>query len=391
MQLIDRYLFRELLGPTLVAAAALTGVALLSESLSALDVLVDQRQNVLVFLKIILLAMPQLIAMILPVAVLVGALVSLNRLHTEQEIVICFAGGMSRWRVIAPALQLAAAVSLICLVLTLFVQPLCYRALRETLQTVRADLAATMIQPGKFSHPAPGVTVFAQSMDDDGTIHNLFIDRENGNGRDTTITARDGRLQRRDGGPMLLMRQGANQEFSKTGTLEFLSFDQYVLDLKPLMPADRPVIYKLSDRYPHELFFPDLGGAWERENIGKMLAEGHSRIAAALYSLAFMTMALTAVIGGSFSRLGYGARIGIVAAAALVTRTLGFAAQAAAGPSPALNAMQYLRPLGAAAVAALVLFAPRRAPDSAGPGAAGVAARPRRVSRPAPRACRSMC
>src|SRR5215472_8790791 len=98
MQLIDRYLFRELLGPSLLATAALSGVALLSESLSALDLLVDDRQSVFTFVKVIVLAMPQLIAMVLPVAILVGALVALNRLHTEQEIVICFAGGMSRWR-----------------------------------------------------------------------------------------------------------------------------------------------------------------------------------------------------------------------------------------------------------------------------------------------------
>ncbi|HMO42357.1 MAG TPA: hypothetical protein PKB04_03325, partial [Phenylobacterium sp.] len=37
MRLIDRYLLRELLGPTLLAALALTSVALLSQSLSALD------------------------------------------------------------------------------------------------------------------------------------------------------------------------------------------------------------------------------------------------------------------------------------------------------------------------------------------------------------------
>ncbi|MGH7025132.1 MAG: LPS export ABC transporter permease LptF [Caulobacteraceae bacterium] len=356
MQLIDRYLFRELLGPTLVATAALSGVALLSESLSALDVMVDQRQSVLIFLKIIFLAMPQLIAMIIPVAVLVGGLVGLNRLHTEQEIVICFAGGMSRWRVISPALRLASAACLVTLILNLWIQPLCYRELRQTLLGVRADIAATLIKPGKFSHPAPGVTVFAQSMDDDGTIHNLFIDRNNGNGRDSTVMAREGRLQNRGAAPMLLLRNGANQEFSKDGVLNFLSFDQYVLDLRPLMPADRPVIYKLSDRYPHELFFPDPRGAWERANATKMLAEGHSRIADPLYNLAFMALALTAVIGGSFSRMGYGERITAVAFVALVTRVLGFTAQAAAGSSPALNALQYLVPLGVMAVALAMLF-----------------------------------
>jgi len=362
MRLIDRYLFRQVLGPTMMATAALTGVAILTESLSALDVIVDQRQSSLVFAKIILLAMPQLIAMILPVAVLVGALVALNRLHTEHEIVICFAGGMSRWRVISPALQLAGAIGLVCLVLTLWIQPLCYRALRATLQSVRTDLAATLIKPGKFSHPAPGVTVYAQSVDDDGTIHNLFIDHDTGNGRDSTITARAGRLEVRAGVPMLVMRRGANQEFSKAGTLNYLSFDQYVLDLRPLLAPDRPVLYKLSDRYPHELFFPDTRGAWERENLDKMLAEGHSRIAAAFYNLAFAAMALAAVIGGSFSRMGYGARISAVALAALVTRVLGFGAQAAAGSTPGLNALQYVIPLTAGAIAFLLLFGPQRRP-----------------------------
>ncbi|HEY7900254.1 MAG TPA: LPS export ABC transporter permease LptF [Caulobacteraceae bacterium] len=359
MPLIDRYLLRQLAGPVLLSAAALSGVALLSESLSALDVIVDQRQSVPIFLKVIVLAMPQLVAMILPVAVLVGALVAFNRLHTEQEIVICFAGGMSRWRVVSPAMQLAGVIALFSLVLTLWIQPLCYRELRQTLSNVRADIVATMIRPGKFSHPAPGVTVFAQSVDDDGAIHNLFIDRQLERGRDTTFMAREGRLQIRGDTPMLLMRHGANQEFSKAGVLNYLSFDQYVLDLRPFMTPDRAVIYKLSDRYPHELFFPDLSRAWERANVDRLLAEGHARIADPLYNLAFMALALTAVIGGSFSRLGYGTRIAAAACVALVARVAGFTVQAAAGSAPMWNSAQYLVPLAVLAFAFMALFARR--------------------------------
>jgi lipopolysaccharide export system permease protein len=205
-------------------------------------------------------------------------------------------------------------------------------------------------------------------VDDDGAIRNLFIDHETGNGRDTTVMAREGRLQHRVGAPMLTMRHGASQEFSKAGTLNFLSFDQYVLDLRPLMAPDRPVIYKLSDRYPHELFFPDMRGAWERANAAKMLAEGHSRLAAPLYNVAFMAMALTAVIGGSFSRLGYGARIAAVAFAALIVRVAGFSAQAAATATPGMNLAQYLIPLGATAVALVLLFGrrPQRQMELAG-------------------------
>ena len=367
MSLIDRYLFRQLLGPTLLATAALSAVAVLSQSLSALGILVDQRQSALVFAKIVLLAMPQLIVVILPIAGLVAALMAMNRLHTEQEIIICFAGGMSRWGVIAPAMRLAAVMTLISLVLTLWIQPWSYRRLRDTLETVRADLITSMIKPGEFTHPAPGLTVYAQTVDDEGAIHNLFINRDTGNGRDSTITAREGQLQRRGGAPVLLMRHGASQEFSSAGVLNFLSFDEYIFDLRPLMALDRAVRYKLSDRYPHELFFPDARQEWERDNINKMLAEGHSRLATPLYNIAFMAMALAAVIGGAFSRMGYGARIAAVAAAALVARTLGFAVQAAAGAHPDLNVVQYLVPILATLISAMVLFGRRTAPLRAPP------------------------
>ena len=360
MPLVERYLLRQMLGPTLLATAALSGVAILSQTLSALDILVEQRQSVAVFVRIILLAMPQLVALILPVAVLVAALVAMNRLHTEQEIVICYAAGMSRWQVVRPAITLSAGLALVTLVITLWLQPWSYRALRDTLDTVRTDLAATMIRPGAFTHPAPGLTVYAQAVDDDGTIHNLFVNRDVGKGRDITITAREGRLKSRSGARMLVMRHGANQEFSSNGVLNYLSFDEYVVDLRPLMALDRVVRYKLSDRYLHELFFPDTRQAWERDNMNKLLAEGHSRLAAPLYVVAFMAMAMAAVLGGPFQKLGYGARIAAVAAAALVVRTSGFAIQAAADGAPWINVAQYLLPVGAMIASAVVLFGRHR-------------------------------
>lgn len=360
MSLIEDYLHRQLREPTLQATLALTGVAILSESLSAIGLVLNQRQSPLVFAKVILLAMPQLIVLILPVAVLVAGLVSINRLHRDNEIVICFSSGMSRWRVMSPAVRLSALVAMLSLIITLWVQPLCYRALRDTLLTVRTDLLATMIRPGQFTHPAPGMTVYARSLDEEGTIRNLFIDRRLNGGRDTTITAREGRLRQYGAAPMLILRHGANQELSPTGTLNYLAFDKYVLDLRPLIATKPSVRYKLSDRYLHELLYPDLRQPWERANVRPMLAEAHSRLSAPLYNIAFMFLALTAVIGGPFSRLGYGARIAVVAAAALLARTLGFAAQAASGATSVLNVLQYAIPLGVTLICALILLRPGR-------------------------------
>ena len=306
MRLIDRYLLRQLLGPTVLATAALSALALLSTSLSQLDILVSQRQSAVIFLKITLLAMPQLINMVMPIALFVAALVALNRLQVEQEIVVCFAGGMSRWSVIQPALRLASVVAIIALCINLWVQPAAARLMRETLYQVRTDLASTLVREGEFTEPVPGLTVYAQTIDNGGLLHNLFIHQATADGGATTYTAETGRIIKRAGKPGLLMHRGSSQEFSQTGVLNFLSFDDYLFDLSKMLSTTELVHYKPSDRYLHELLYPDLTQDWEQRNRLKLLAEGHSRLATPLYNLSFICLALLAILGG-----GSGPRPGV--------------------------------------------------------------------------------
>ena len=359
MRLIDRYLLRQLLGPTVLATLALTGVAMLSQSLSALDLMVNQRQSALVFLQVTVLAMPQLINMVLPIAVFVAALVALNRLHTEQEIVVCFAGGMSRWRVISPAVRLAATIALIMLLSNLFLQPPAQRMMRDELFKVRTDLASTLVREGEFTEPAPGLTVYAQSVDSKGDFRNLFIHQTKPDGSDTTYMADRGHMAKRLGRPVLILRTGSTQQFSPKGVLNYLTFDEYAFDLESLSRSDELVSYKPSDRYLHELFFPDLQQAWEKRNRKSLIAEGHARIATPLYNIAFMAMALSAIIGGGFSRMGYGRRIATLSALAALTRILGFVAQAACENSTTLNVLQYAVPLIATGLALRGIFRQR--------------------------------
>ncbi len=345
MRLIEKYLFRQLLWPTLAATTALAAVALLSQTLAEIDVLVNQHQSVQVFLTLIGLSLPQMLAMVLPIALFVAALITLNRLHTEQEVVVCYAGGMSRWRVISPAIRLAVLCALMTLVVNLWVAPWCYRATREELFKIKTDLASSLIRDGQFTQPAQGLTVYAQSTDRQGLLHNVFIDEEKPDGSSTTFTSKYGNIVRRGGQPALILHTGSNQRFSPEGVLNFLAFDEYVFDLTPYLNTDDDVHFKNSDRYLHELLFPDLTQFWDKRDKKKFLAEAHSRLSTPLYNIAFMAMALAAVLGGSFSRTGYGQRIVIFSACAVVIRIVGFGAQAACDAAPALNIIQYAIPL----------------------------------------------
>ena len=189
-------------------------------------------------------------------------------------------------------------------------------------------------------------------------LKNVFVHQQRAGGS-TTFSAETGLITRRGDAPTLIMRHGASQEFSGAGVLNYLAFDEYALDLSAFMSGGDELHFKTSDRYLHELLFPDLTQAWERQYRKKMLSEAASRLASPLYNIAFMAIALAAVIGGSFSRLGYNKRIMAAASTAAAVRLLGFAAQAFAAHLVWMNLLQLAVPAAATYFALHRLFAAR--------------------------------
>src|ERR1041384_326891 len=120
-------------------------------------------------------------------------------------------------------MRLAATVAFLALVMNLFVQPAAFRTLREELFQVRTDLAATLVREGEFTEPAPGLTVYAQSVDGQGNLRNLFIHQVKPDGATSTYTAEQGRVGRAQGRPVLFMRNGSNQELSSRSVLNYLT------------------------------------------------------------------------------------------------------------------------------------------------------------------------
>lgn len=376
MTFVERYLFRQLLIPIAWAIAALTAVAMLSESLSTLDVIVERGQSAWVLVKVTLFALPRLLSMILPIAVFVGGLIALNRLQQDNELVVCQAGGMTRWRLFSPAIRLAAMISFLALFLNLWIQPLLYRAMHEELYRARTQAAAVFVKEGQFVQAGDNLTVYVQRIEQNGLLKNVFIHIQQPNGA-TAYTAQEGRIVTNGDVPTLVMRRGSSQEFSKTGVLNYLSFDDYVFDLSPFLSGDTAFRLKKSDRWLHELLAPNLTIQRERKDKDDLYAEANSRIASAIYPVTFMILALWAVLGGPFSRLGYGRRIAQAAVLGVVIRVLGFGVEPLAAEGVWLNILQYLVPivpiilcLRALLREKLELPRPARAPKAALAGAA---------------------
>ena len=368
MPLIQRYLFRQLLGPTLAITAALGGVAVLSQSLTLMNLMVSERQAAWTFIHLVLLSIPGLLAFVVPITAFVATLFVLNKLHTEQEIVVCFASGMSRWQVTSPAMRLAAYATLLMLVVNLWIAPACARvagAARVKARPPRAGRRGKaggvrgLVKAGEFSDSSKGLTVYAQDIDASGVLHNLFVYQPKPGGASATFDARTGIITHHNGVPVLVMGRGSNEQFNPQGTLNFLNFDEYVLDLTPYVDTDDVLSYKPSDMFLHELLFPVPTKLLTKPLRKKMMAEANARLASPLYIPSFVTFALLAVIGGSFNRLGYARQIGVAAVAALTVRLFGVTIQAACENAPWLNLLQYVVPIAPGWWAARRLFQQR--------------------------------
>jgi len=245
--------------------------------------------------------------------------------------------------------------ALITLLITTVLQPWGQRQARAEAFAIRTDLAAVLIEEGRFVQGPDGLTVYVQQIEQNGLLKNLFVYVDEGD-KVTTWDAAEARFGRVDGLPVLSLVNGSRQSYSSRGVLEYLSFGRTVVDLSPYANLTDRIRYKPSDLYLPQLFNPSPQDLERVGSAGELMAEGHSRLSSPLYALMAMAMALTAIMGGQFSRTGYSLRIAKAAGAFLIVRVAGYGIVSASAWNGWLNVFQYLLPIIATVIALRLLF-----------------------------------
>jgi lipopolysaccharide export system permease protein len=344
MNRIQRYLFATMARTVLMIVGGLALLAVLSQGLSQTDLIVENRQAAFTYLQVVMLGAPQIMALLLPIGVFIATIWSLNKLHRDSELVVAEAAGMTRWQVASPILRLAVLAALAQMCVNLWVQPTAQRQLKETLAVARADIATSLVRPGAFTSASDQLTLFTREASG-GVLRGIYISDSRDAQAPTDYLARTGTMVQIDGAPAIVMTDGQIQQVDANGSLSTLDFDQYAFDLTPFLAEQGETLFEASDRYLFELFFPDLTRFDQRQDADKYVAEGHGRLSSPLVVIVMAMIGISAVLGGDFSRRGYGRRIGIATVGAIVMLSLHLSVQANSASDPALNVVQYLLPV----------------------------------------------
>lgn len=355
MTKIQAHLFRQVLQAVLIIVGSLVMIALLAQGLTRTDLILENRQSAVTYFYVVMLGSPQVIALLLPLALFVAGVWSLNRIHKDSEIVVAQAAGMTRWQVASPVLRLAVMCLVLHLGINLWVQPLAQREMREAVASARADLAAAMIRPGQFTSNGERLTFYAREQVG-GELRGVMISDMTDPQFPTDILARSAALVTVEGRPTLLLRDALSQQLDSNQQLSVLEFDQYMFDLTDFMREDSDLNLKASDKFLHELLFVDRKNYFESKEADTFLAEANARLTTPILNIVMALLAIFAVLGGDFSRQGYSRRIAVATAGAILVLVVHLAVQSAAASDPALHIALWAIPAGAALLLGWVYF-----------------------------------
>ncbi|WP_375697634.1 LPS export ABC transporter permease LptF [Pseudophaeobacter sp. TrK17] len=306
MSRFDRYVLSQYLLFFSFFALILVAVFWVNRAVVLFDRLIGDGQTAIVFLEFTALTLPNLIRMVLPVAVFAAAVWVTNRLQSESELTVLQATGTSPWQMARPALGFGLITALMMSVLTHFLLPssIGQLALRE--QEISRNVTAKLLTEGHFLHPTKGVTFYIRQIDSNGTLNDVFLSDRRDPNQSMTYTGARAFLVRDEGKTHLIMVNGMAQRLdNRTKQMSTTNFSDFSYDISSLVNKST-----ITQRNIREI------SSWEllrnREDInlsdgyslGALAEEFHLRFARALICIAVALIGFSALMIGSHSRFG---------------------------------------------------------------------------------------
>jgi lipopolysaccharide export system permease protein len=174
--LINRYLARELLVPSLACLLVFTLVLLAGRLVQLADLVIGKGVALVDILQLLATLLPPMLVIIVPLAFLMGIMLGFGRLSADSETVALKAGGVGLFAMARPVLLLAAGCALLTLLLSCWAAPWGKRAFRTTLFEITSKQASIGLQAQIFLKQFSNLVLYANDLDPrSGMMSGVFI------------------------------------------------------------------------------------------------------------------------------------------------------------------------------------------------------------------------
>ncbi|MFC1743072.1 LptF/LptG family permease [Candidatus Riflebacteria bacterium] len=120
---LDRYIFTQTVPAFLFGIAIFVSIFVVDLMINLLDMIFTKGVSLLVVLKLFFLALPPILVITLPMAILLGVLLGFGRLSADGEITAFKAGGIGIYRIIAPMCAFGIFLCICVFILNEYIVP----------------------------------------------------------------------------------------------------------------------------------------------------------------------------------------------------------------------------------------------------------------------------
>jgi lipopolysaccharide export system permease protein len=221
-RLLERYILREIVASACAVTLVLVLILLINEGAHVLSRAADnQYPHDLVFAMIGLEALQRL-PIFVPIGLLLGTVMALGRLYHDSEMTAALACGVGMARVYAPVITVGIVVAALLAWLSLGVGPASMaRVLALRSEALHAAQFAP-VMPGRFLSFGGGTTVvYAQKAQQDGTLSNVFVERDRGGSVEVALADRARHTAAADGQGLTITLYDGERLVGVPGSAQF--------------------------------------------------------------------------------------------------------------------------------------------------------------------------
>lgn len=310
---IHRYLFRQLLIALLFIAVTLTCAIWLTQSMQFIRLILNRGLALGDFLHLTVLLMPSFLLIVLPMALFFSVLFNFNKMLNDRELVILRNAGISPLGIAKPVILIATGVVAICYFISLYLMPVSFQEFRRLQVDIRNNATTALLQPGVFRTMGSDLTIYVRARDGD-QIRGILVQDDRNAETSMTLTAERGSIVTAEDGPRVLLFNGTRQERNRTtGEMSVLYFDRYSFDITFLALEQSGPWQEPNERFVGNLLNPDMNSP-DRHYVTQLVAAGHNRLTAPLYTYSFVLIAVACLLHGQFNKRGQNRRLGLAVA-----------------------------------------------------------------------------
>ena len=323
MKIINKYILKQLIISFSLVLLGLTMLIWLTQSLRMIDMIVTKGVSVRIFLEMTVLALPNFIQILSPLALFAVILFIFSRMQSDKELMVMQAIGLSNKQIMRPVLGWAVFLTVIGYAMTLGLIPASYTKLSEIKWKVRNDLSHLLLQEGQFNSFSNGLTLYIKERLGNGVVRGVMAYDAKDPEKVSSLVAESGIVFQKADGFQLVFNNGTRQEFSpETKEFSILKFDKYTMgfsdkkhvgESRNLNAGEYSMSYLLSAK-PSDAPTPAI--------YRKYKVEALKRLTKPLYNLTFAFLAMFGIFAPFYNRRGQMGRINFVVLMALLIQSL---------------------------------------------------------------------